>query len=245
LNPLPEKFISKEPIQVGNQNFWFSQPTNYGLRPENFDGSYPCCCESDKILMKNASIFTDYYASQTKPDVVHDQFSIEHQWEKHGSCADLSITRYIEKSTEMRKEISTFLHANMGLSLSKKNITLVLGTSVSVRCINNEILNEITRCLSKELKEVSCPKILDEKEICADFFWIGNVQNVHDDTELVSLFESYYDAYYSDGYESYGEDLVHSQYEAIAIILAIIFIFSCCIYQRNRRKTQDYLPVQG
>jgi len=148
--------------------FWSSELTLRGLWPENFDGSFPCCCEAEEFSVDELAPVGIQLLYQKWPNVQFDVFPSEgypnlweHEWYTHGSCSNFSQTVFFQTALSLLSTYGTphVIEQNVGDSVELTDlITAYGGNGMSVfKCKEEKYIFEVYQCFSIQLTRIPCP----------------------------------------------------------------------------------------
>lgn len=132
----------------------------HGLWPQYKAGGYPQFCQTSETLNRDAIIYgVSLFPSPSL---------IRHEWDKHGTCSNLSALDYFKTADKALASIHIpssmqapvkplFMPAKAIVSAIQQANPELPANSIAVSCSGPE-LSEVRVCMSKDLKAMVCGK---------------------------------------------------------------------------------------
>jgi len=118
---------------------------------------------------------TQYWpdAQYAETDPLYDSFW-EHEWTKHGTCAELPQQTYFQYAIDLVTSFGTpsIVTNNVGGSVNPSDLRKAFGgpTYVALQCVSGTYLSGAYTCWSvtngKPLKQVECPTDVQLEDTC-------------------------------------------------------------------------------
>lgn len=133
--------------------------TLHGLWPQNNDGTYPEDCSDDPGPARPSQ-----YA-----DIYPDAALLEHEWQTHGSCSDLTADQFFARARQAEQAIqipaelsqltqqTTLTPTQINTLFAQSNPGIPAG-ALAISCGNN-YLTAVEICLDKNLKPERCSAV--------------------------------------------------------------------------------------
>ena len=160
--------------------YWQENFTLHGLWAQYDTTGYPSYCSTESFdsnipIEIGWDTMTTYYPdvkySETDPD--YDSFW-EHEWDKHGTCSELSQYDYFQQAIELVEtyETPSVIHQYINTTNSLKTDTLrssVGGSTYSaLQCSSSNILTGVYTCWSHSpVLQIECPTSVQKEDTCS------------------------------------------------------------------------------
>ena len=164
-----------DPKPYWNENF-----TIHGLWPQYDTTGYPSYCSTESFdpnvpVEIGWDTMTTYYpdVKYEETDADYDSFW-EHEWDKHGTCSELSQYDYFQQAILLAETFTTpdILHSytNTSGTLSTSMLRDSFGGSAytALQCSNTNILTGVYTCWSHSpVLQIECPKSVQSEDNCS------------------------------------------------------------------------------
>jgi ribonuclease T2 len=160
--------------------YWTENFTVHGLWPQYTTTGYPSYCSAENFDQDvpieigwdtMITYYPDVKYAESDPD--YDSFW-EHEWDKHGTCSQLSQYDYFQQAILLAETFVTpeVLHKyiNTTDSLSTSDLRNAFGgsTYTALQCTNTNILTGVYTCWSHSpVLQIECPESVQSEDTCS------------------------------------------------------------------------------
>ena len=160
--------------------YWTANFTIHGLWPQYDTTGYPSYCSTESFdpdvpieigWDTMITYYPDVKYAESDPD--YDSFW-EHEWDKHGTCSQLSQYDYFQQAILLAETFVTpeilYKYINTTDSLSTSDLRNALGgsTYAALQCSNTNILTGVYTCWSHSpVLQIECPQSVQSEDTCS------------------------------------------------------------------------------
>lgn len=163
------------------REFWKTHFTLHGLWPDVQHGKHPYTCTTERFDPNTVDRVGRNALIQQWPDVKYDPSSPNydqfwaHEWEKHGTCSDLTQIEYFTQALRLLNNLTTpeIISTHTGGNLSTASVRKAFGGSnkAVLKCDDQVFLAQIFTCWDKDDQhrptvQIPCPMHILHEDTC-------------------------------------------------------------------------------
>ena len=161
--------------------YWQNNFTLHGLWPQYDTTGYPSYCSTESFdpnipIQIGWTTMTTYYpdVKYEETDTDYDSFW-EHEWDKHGTCSELSQYDYfqqaitlVEQSFTTPEIIHDYINTTNSLSANAARNSFGGPTYTALQCSDSNILTGVYTCWShSHVLQIECPASVQKEDTCS------------------------------------------------------------------------------
>jgi ribonuclease T2 len=157
------------------ENYWMNYFTLHGLWEQYYDSGYPSYCSNEKFNENvpeeiGLSTMVEYWPNvkETEGSENYDDFWA-HEWEKHGTCCELSQEKYFNDTINLIQFFGTpqIITNNIDSYIYKTDLLYELGGQqfATLKC-DGEKLAEAYTCWDTNYKQIECTNDVLMEDTC-------------------------------------------------------------------------------